>query len=122
MYEMQQRLGYEWNNEKIKKNYIDKENYSIYRNEIFVGFLSLEIIENGIFIHTLQVEPKYQNRFVGYNAYLFLCGKARNIELRSLVCCVFENNTIALEIYSCLGFIEVSREKGILRLELNLVN
>ena len=85
MCEMQKRLGYEWNIEKIEKNYIDKENYSIYRNNVFVGFLSLEVIYNGIFIHTLQVEQKYQNRFVGYNAYLYLCAKAKNMKLRTLM-------------------------------------
>lgn len=119
MYKMQTDLGLHWNQKEIEANYTSKENFTIYRMDVFVGFISLEFYDTKIFIHTLQVVPAYQNGLVGYRVLKHLYNLAEKKSTSLLQCCVFENNP-AKEMYLTLGFKEVSRKNSILKLELNI--
>jgi len=120
MYGMQNEIGIEWSQQELETNYRDKSNYSVYRKDEFVGFVSLELYQKGLFVHTLQIVQHYQNRRVGYNVIKFIIEIARKNEVELLRCCVFDNNS-AIKMYLALGFREINRVNRIIQMELNLV-
>ena len=57
--------GIAWDQEWLRKNFIDKENYIITKVNERIGFLSLEKKQNELYVHTIQICPKYQNQRIG---------------------------------------------------------
>jgi ribosomal protein S18 acetylase RimI-like enzyme len=121
MYEIQNEIGIEWNQRELENNYRDKTNYSVYRRDEFVGFVSLEFFQKYLFIHTLQIVPQYQNRRIGYRVFKFIIELAKEKKAKLLRCSVFENNT-AIKMYLALGFREIDRINRVIQMELNLAS
>jgi len=121
MRQLQLNLGLSWDDESIKKHYVEKDNWIVTIDEKIVGFASFESQEEGLFVHTLQIEKSYQNRMIGYKVFKLLVKEARLKGLRYIYCCVFSNNK-AKEMYSSLGFQKISEANGVLELELDLNN
>ena len=119
MYGMQNEIGIEWNQQELEINYRNKKNYSVYRKDEFVGFVSLELYQKGLFVHTLQIVPHYQNKRVGYNAFKFIIELANKNEAELLRCNVFDNSS-AIKMYLALGFREIDRINRVIQMELNL--
>ena len=119
MYGMQNGIGIEWSQQELEINYRDKLNYSVYRKDEFVGFVSLELYQKGLFVHTLQIVPHCQNRRVGYSVFKFIIELANKNEVELLRCSVFDNNS-AIKMYLALGFREIDRINRVIQMELNL--
>jgi len=119
MYGMQNEIGIEWNQQELEINYRNKTNYSVYRKDEFVGFVSLELYQKGLFVHTLQIVPHYKNKRVGYNAFKFIIELANKNEAELLRCNVFDNSS-AIKMYLALGFREIDRINRVIQMELNL--
>ncbi len=119
MYLMQSEIGLEWKQSEIESNYRNKLNFSIYKKGDLAAFISLSINKSDVFIHTLQVKYKYQNGMAGYTAFRYILGLAKEHQVSTLKCCVFENNPVR-HMYESLGFRETSRENKILRIELDI--
>ena len=119
MYLMQSDIGLKWDQKEIENSFRNKSNYCIYRNGNFAAFLSLDVNEFDIFIHTLQVKDIYQNAWVGYAAFRHISKLAKDHNVSKLKCCVFENNP-ARHMYKKLGFKEISKEDKIFEIELEL--
>ena len=119
MFALQSELGIEWNEDKLKSHYRRKANLVVIDKGILTGFVFYELLEKIIFIHTLQILQEKQNSILGYSLFRNLIQEASRNNLRFIRCCVFKNNK-AKEIYYRLGFKELSRENGILKLELDL--
>ena len=57
--------GIAWDQEWLRKNYFGKENYIITKFNKKIGFLSLEKKQDELYVHTIQICPKFQNRRIG---------------------------------------------------------
>jgi len=119
MYFMQSEIGLEWKQSEIESNYRNKINFSIYRKGDLAAFVSLAINELDVFIHTLQVKDKYQNGMVGYTVFRHISELAKEHQVSTLKCCVFENNP-ARHMYENLSFRETSRDNKVLKIELDV--
>ena len=119
MYQLQSELGLEWSNDKLQNHYRKKNNLVIVVNGAFAGFVSYDFDEKGAFIHSLQIIKERQNLFLGYNLFSEIVQETISKKLSLICCCVFENNK-AKEMYLRIGFKEIDREKGILKLQLDL--
>jgi hypothetical protein len=60
-------------------NYSDKDNYSIFDGNDWIGFLSLELQPDCLFIHTLQLIPGVHGRNVGLWVFQWIQDKASGV-------------------------------------------
>ena len=107
--------GIAWSQEWLRKNYIDKENYIITKSNEKIGFLSLEKKPGELYVHTIQVCAKFQNRRIGLYALRTLVKMMRDLSLQSLVCRVFKDSPV-LAMYERLGFERVAQENFLITL------
>ena len=111
--------GIAWDQEWLHKNYIDKENYIITKFNERIGFLSLEKKQDELYVHTIQVCPKFQNQRIGFYVLRELVWMMRGLELQNLICRVFKDSPV-LAMYERLGFEKVAHENFLVTLSCSM--
>ena len=95
--------GLSWDQEWAVNNYKDKDNYSIFRAGDWIGFLSLEVLPDALFVHTLQLIPQAQGSIWGFRVYEWILAKAQSFGKRRIECNVVKDSS-ASAMYLRLGF------------------
>lgn len=109
-----------WDGDWHRENYICKDNYSIFRGDDWIGFLSLELEQTCLFIHTLQLTSSAQGKIFGYRVFEWIEAKAKSMQCRQIGCRAFKNSPV-ISLYERMGF-KIINIDGVLcemRLELN---
>lgn len=95
--------GLNWDDEWHRRNYISKDNYSIFSGDSWIGFLSLEILQDCLFINTMQLTSNAQGSIFGYRVYEWIRAKALSVDCSKLGCKTFKDSPVA-SLYRRLGF------------------
>jgi hypothetical protein len=95
--------GLSWDQEWAQSNYQDKDNYSIFRAGDWIGFLSLELLPDALFVHTLQLTPEAQGSIWGFRVYEWILIKAASFGKHRIECNVLKDSS-ASALYLRLGF------------------
>ncbi len=106
-----------WDQEWAQNNYQDKDNYSIFRDGCWIGFLSLEILPDALFVHTLQLTPEAQGNIWGYRVYEWILAKAASFGKYRIECNVLKDSS-ASQLYSRLGFELLHTDKYLSKMQL----
>ena len=96
-----------WDRQGLARNYIDKENYIVWKTGEKIGFVSLERRPTELFVHTVQICPALQNRRIGFYILRALIGIMSEAGIRTLGCNVFKDSA-ALAVYERLGFEKIA--------------
>ena len=121
MYQMQIELGLEWNDAKLQNHYRRKSTLVITMGERLAGFVFYELLDQGAFIHSLQINQRHQHAMLGYKLFKHIVGEVLNQDKHLIRCSVFENNQ-AHNMYKRMGFQEISQENRVIKLQLDLRN
>ena len=105
-----EQIGVSWDSAWIYENYIKNENYVIVKCKQNIGFLSIETIRNSLFVHTVQVQIKFQNQRVGLYVLRMILNIMLIRNLQIITCKVFKDSPV-LKIYQRLGFSIIAEEK-----------
>ncbi len=108
-----------WDDEWNHSNYISKDNYSIFSNDDWIGFLSLGLIENCLFVHTLQLTKTAQGNIFGYRVYQWIRAKADSSRCRQIGCKAISGSSAA-SLYKRIGFKIVKTEGEFCEMRLDL--
>lgn len=95
--------GLSWDQEWTQNNYQDKDNYSIFRAGYWIGFLSLEVLPDALFVHTLQLTPEAQGSIWGFRVYEWILAKAESLGKHRIECNAVKDSS-ASKLYLRLGF------------------
>lgn len=108
-----------WDDDWNRQNYISKDNYSIFRRDEWIGYLSLEIIQECLYVHTLQLTTDVQGKIFGFRVYQWIKAKAYSSNCRLIGCKTFTSSPV-VPLYKRLGF-KIVRTEGVLsQLQLDL--
>ena len=113
--------GLNWDDEWHRRNYIAKDNYSISNSNDWIGFLSMEILQDCLFINTLQLTSNAQRNIFGYRVYEWIRAKALSVDCSKLGCKAFKDSPV-VSLYGKLGF-EIVESEGffcVMRLEITV--
>jgi hypothetical protein len=113
--------GLPWDQEWVQNNYQDKDNYSIFKAGYWIGFLSLEVLPDALFIHTLQLTPEAQGSIWGFRVYEWILAKAKSIDKHRIECNVVKDSS-ASTLYLRLGFELVHTDKRLSRMHFTIVS
>ena len=111
--------GLSWDHEWNYRNYISKDNYSIFSNGDWIGFLSLGLIENCLFVHSLQLTKNAQGTIFGFRVYEWLRAKSESTGCRQIGCKTFSGSSAAT-LYKRIGFKVVKTEGSLCEMRLDL--
>lgn len=111
--------GLSWDQDWAQTNYQDKDNYSLFRSEIWIGFLSLEVLPDALFVHTLQLTPEAQGSIWGYRVYEWILAKGRCLGKHHIECNVVADSS-ASALYLRLGFELVHTENYLSNMQFTL--
>ncbi len=106
-----------WDKEWNRANYSDKDNYSIFNGNEWVGFLSLELQPECLFVHTLQLLPGVQGRNFDFTIFQWIQGKARSCNRTQIACKAFSDSWV-VGWYRRLGFCDVRSDGPFLEMSL----
>lgn len=119
MFEMQRALGLKWHRDNIIRYFKNRSILVATDRNKFSGFIAFHQIDDYHFIDSLQVAKEDQNGLVGFRLLkASLLRVATSPEIQKICCCVFDNNTAAKQMYFSVGFTELSRSDGILKIEI----
>ena len=104
--------GIPWDDDWNRKHYSSLENYSIFRRDQWIGFVSIEDDQDALFVHTLQLSPDHQGNIYGIKLFYWLCARARESDKRLIRCRAIDGSPV-VELYCRLGF-SVEAVKGVL--------
>ena len=107
--------GIAWDQEWLRKNYLDNENYILTKSNEKIGFLSIEKKQRELYVHSIQVCAKFQNRRIGLYALRVLVKMMQDFKLQNLVCRVFKDSPM-LAMYERLGFERIAHENFLITL------
>ena len=113
--------GLSWDQEWAQNNYQDKNNYSIFRAGHWIGFLSLEVLPDVLFVHTLQLTPEAQGNIWGFRVYEWVLAKAGSHGKNRIECNVLKDSP-ASAIYLRLGFELVHTDKYLSTMQLTIAS
>lgn len=113
--------GLSWDQEWAWNNYQHKDNYSIFKAAHLIGFLSLEVMPNALFVHTLQLTPEAQGSIWGFRVYEWILAKAESLGKNRIECNVLKDSP-ASAIYLRLGFELVKTDKYLSQMRLTLTS
>jgi hypothetical protein len=102
--------GLSWDDGWHRHNYISKDNYSIFSSNGWIGFLSLEVRQDCLFINTLQLASNAQGSILGYRVYEWIRAKALSVNCSKLGCKSFKDSPV-VSLYKRLGF-EIVESEG----------
>lgn len=108
-----------WNEENLRRFFMSKSACVMFQDDVLIGVSFYETHHNSLHIHTLQVASSHQHKWVGYAFFKWYLKKAYELGVHFIDCGVYEINP-ALAIYLRLGFAEVSRENGIIKLSFSV--
>ena len=108
-----------WDDDWNRANYSDKDNYSIFDGNDWVGFLSLELQSDCLFIHTLQLIPGVQGRNVGLWVFQWIQDQASSCNRTQLSCKAFSDSWV-VGWYRRLGFCDVHSNGPFLEMSLDM--
>lgn len=111
--------GITWNEDWHRANYADKDNYSIVSGKRWIGFLSLELEQECLFIHTLQLIPDVQGNIYGFRIFEWLKARAMAANSSGIGCRAFSNSPV-VQMYSRLGFMETGKQGPLVDLQWEL--
>ena len=111
--------GDNWNEANIQRFFLGMNNALVEHEGKICAFTFYESTPEGAHIHTLQVVPEHQNRIFGAKLFRWYLSLAEKNGYSELTCSVFDSNP-ALLMYLKVGFEEVQRDNGIVRLSLSL--
>ena len=83
------------------------EYFTIYFEEIAVGYISIEQEENSLFLSKIYVLSSHRGKKIGKAAMQFVENKAKTYQKERIRLTVNINNTNAIKAYEKLGFINV---------------
>jgi len=110
-----------WNDDKIRTHFLSQQGIVIRREGEIAGFSFYDLKDARIHVHTLQVNPKFQNGILGWHFYKWYRKLAAEINADEITCGVYEDNP-ARNIYLRMGFGEIGRVEGVVRMSLSLTN
>ena len=113
--------GLSWDQEWAQNNYKDKDNYSILKAGNWIGFLSLEVLPDALFVHTLQLIPEIQGSIWGFRVYEWILAEAQSFGKRRIECNVVKDSP-ASAMYLRLGFELVHTDKYLSRMHFTLAS
>ena len=111
--------GLSWDDEWNYNNYINEDNYSIFNKGDWIGFLSLELREDCLFVNTLQLTKDSQGSTFGYRVYEWVRAKADSTSSRHIGCKAFSSSSAA-SLYERIGFKIVKTEGSFCEMRLDL--
>lgn len=112
--------GLSWDEEWNHRNYISKDNYSIFSNGEWIGFLSLGVMRDCLFIHTMQLTKNAQGSIFGYRVFEWIRAKADSTGRSQIGCKAFSDSSSA-SLYKRLGFKIVKSEGSFCEMCLDLI-
>ncbi|MEP4147676.1 MAG: GNAT family N-acetyltransferase [Halioglobus sp.] len=95
--------GVPWDDDWNRKHYSSLDNYSVFLRDQWIGFISIEEIQDTLFVHTLQLSPEYQGNVYGIKLFQWLCAQALGSDKNFIRCRAIEGSSV-VELYSRLGF------------------
>ena len=104
-----------WNRTNLEK----RDNYSIFVDRHWVGFLSLETSDKRLFVHTLQLLPARQGNIYGLLVFRWLGEQAKEKSVNMLACKAVRDSAAA-SLYHRLGFSITAEDGALIELELSL--
>ncbi|MGY2291470.1 GNAT family N-acetyltransferase [Pseudomonas sp. SDO528_S397] len=108
-----------WSDEGFDMAWGGRENWLICRDETVLGFISLSVDENALYIRELHLLEAYRRQGAGGWALQLMVLKARALGLGLLRLTVFKTNP-ARRLYQRHGLSIVGEEEGFWRMELNV--
>jgi hypothetical protein len=111
--------GLSWDEQWNQSNYISKDNYSIFSNGDWIGFLSLDLMEDCLFVHTMQLTKAAQGSTFGYRVYEWIRAKADSAGCRQIGCKAFSASSV-VSTYKKIGFKIVETQGSFCEMRLNL--
>lgn len=104
--------GILWDENWNRGNYESLDNYSVFLRGHWIGFVSIEIILDALFVHTVQLTPEFQGNIYGMKLFQWLRAEALASNKKLIRCSAIEGSQV-IEQYSRLGF-AVEGVRGIL--------
>jgi hypothetical protein len=95
--------GIPWDDDWNRKHYSSLDNYSVFLRDKWIGFISIEEMQDALFVHTLQLSPEYQGNIYGIKLFQWLCARALEGDKKFIRCRAIEGSSV-VELYSRLGF------------------
>ncbi len=95
--------GIPWDDDWNRKHYSLLDNYSVFLRDHWKGFISIEDMQDALFVHTLQLSPEYQGNIYGIKLFQWLRARALCSDKNFIRCRAVEGSSV-VELYSRLGF------------------
>lgn len=111
--------GENWNETNIQRFFLGINNAVVEHEGKVCAFTFYESTPEGVHIHTFQVVQDHQNRMFGAKLFRWYLSLAEKNGYSALTCNVYDSNP-ALSMYLKIGFEEVQRDNGVVRLSLSL--
>ncbi|MDO8860866.1 GNAT family N-acetyltransferase [Haliea sp. E1-2-M8] len=109
--------GEEWNKDSIRRYFLGMNSAVVEHEGEICAFTFYECSPESIHIHTFQVAPVRQNGILGGKLFRWYLALAKQHGYSELSCCVYDSNP-ALIMYLKMGFEELGRDNGTVRLSL----
>ncbi len=111
------RRDEKWSEVNIRKHFLAQGGLVILENDELKGFSFYELKEGRTHIHTLQIDPRHQNRTLGGQFFKWYKKLGRDIEADVITCGVYADNP-ARDMYKKIGFYEDGLVNGVVRMSL----
>ena len=111
----------EWDEDEIRQHFLKQNGIVVRKEDELAGFSFYELKEARIHIHTLQINPKYQNKMLGGRFFNWYKKLAQEVKADVITCGVYESNP-ARYMYERIGFIEIGNVNGVVRMSLPLTS
>ncbi|MEP5570076.1 MAG: hypothetical protein ABJN62_19705 [Halioglobus sp.] len=105
-------VGVPWDDEWNRTHYLSLDNYSIFLKGQWIGFISVEEVQDGLFVHTLQLAPEHQGNIYGLKIFQWLCARVFECDKNFIRCRAIKGSSV-VEQYFRLGFV-VESTSGVL--------
>lgn len=108
-----------WNDAALTRFFMAQKGIVLLSDQVMAGFSFYNLTPSELHIHTLQVQPSYQGRTSGKQLFQWLVTSAADLQLKAITCSVYDSNP-AYKMYVRMGFKEVGRSEGVVRLILTI--
>ena len=116
-----EKKGIAWDDDWNRKHYDSLDNYSIFLRDQWIGFISMEVMQDALYVHTIQLCPQYQGNIYGMKLFRLLCARALESD-RNLIRCSAIDGSSVVQQYIRLGFVVESTHGVLVNLVLSLQN
>ena len=98
-----EKNGIPWDDDWNREHYGSLDNYSVLLRDHWIGFVSIELMLDALFVHTVQLAPGYQGNLYGMKIFQWLRSRALENNKKLIRCRAIEGSQV-IEQYSRLGF------------------